>query len=69
MINKLYLLFFFAHTAFVNILPSLYEVGANMRENFNQWGQRRLRELTPAGTHFNLVVNIAYFRGYFLFLD
>ena len=45
--NKLPTLY--KHTAFVNILPSLYEVGANMRENFNQWGQRRLRELTPAG--------------------
>lgn len=32
----------------MNILPSLYEVGANMRDNFNQWGQRRLREITPS---------------------
>jgi hypothetical protein len=34
-------------TAFVNILPTLHEIGANMGNNFNQWGQRRLMELVP----------------------
>lgn len=34
-------------TAFVNILPTLHEIGANMSNNFNEWGLRRLRELQP----------------------
>jgi hypothetical protein len=41
------LLFPACAAAFVNILPSLNEIGANMAENFNQWGQKRLRELAP----------------------
>lgn len=36
------------HAAFVNIFPTLHEVGANMAGNFNEWGQKRLRELQPA---------------------
>ena len=34
-------------TAFVNILPSLNEIGANMANNFNEWGLRRLKEIAP----------------------
>lgn len=34
-------------TAFVNVLPTLNEIGANMANNFNEWGLRRLRELEP----------------------
>lgn len=40
-------LMYTTRTAFVNILPSLHGIGANMSENFNQWGQRRLKEITP----------------------
>ncbi len=33
--------------ALVNILPTLNEIGANMGNNFNEWGLRRLREIAP----------------------
>lgn len=33
--------------AFVSILPTLNEIGANMGNNFNEWGLRRLREIEP----------------------
>lgn len=31
----------------MNLLPTLHEIGANMGNNFNEWGLRRLRELEP----------------------
>ncbi|KAJ1434174.1 hypothetical protein B484DRAFT_446819 [Ochromonadaceae sp. CCMP2298] len=36
--------------AFVSILPALHGIGANMQNNFQQWGEKRLGELMPEGT-------------------
>jgi hypothetical protein len=36
--------------AFVSILPALHGIGANMQNNFQQWGEKRLGELMPKGT-------------------
>ena len=39
--------FFAFCLAFVNIFPPLHEIGTNLGNNFNSWGQRRLKEITP----------------------